>query len=61
MENYGGLITASLLIIGTTGLLLNEFILGWGTVATITFALFSGIGILILISSIRKNRRSDIN
>ena len=48
MDKYGGLVTASLLVIGTAGLLLNEFLLGWGTVATITFALFNVIGIVIV-------------
>ncbi len=61
MEKYGSLVTASLLIIGTAGLLLNEFVLGWGSTATITFALFNIIGIAILISSNWKNRRSDVN
>jgi hypothetical protein len=61
MDKYGGLVTASLLVIGTAGLLLNEFLLDWGTVATITFALFNVIGIVILISSNWNNRRSDRN
>ncbi|MGW8251011.1 MAG: hypothetical protein ACWGO1_10240 [Anaerolineales bacterium] len=61
MENFGSMITASLLVIGTAGLLLNEFVLGWGTTATIAFALFNVAGIVILISSNWKNRRSDAN
>ena len=34
-----------LLIIGTIGLLLNELVFDWGTVATIIFAVFNLIGL----------------
>jgi len=37
-----------LLIIGTTGLLMNEFIFDWGRVATLTFAALNVIGLAIL-------------
>jgi len=37
-----------LLIIGIIGLLVNEFIAGWGRVATLTFAIFNCIGLAIL-------------
>jgi hypothetical protein len=40
----------TLLLIGTVGLLLNEFYLGWGSTATLIFALFNIIGIALLIS-----------
>lgn len=37
-----------LLIIGTLGLLANEFILDWGTIATLTFAALNVVGLVIL-------------
>jgi hypothetical protein len=37
-----------LLIIGTLGLLSNEFILDWGTIATLTFAALNIVGLIIL-------------
>ena len=37
-----------LLIIGTLGLLINEFISGWGTTATLTFAALNVVGLAIL-------------
>ena len=37
-----------LLIIGTIGLLINEFVLDWGTHATIIFAAFNFVGLTIL-------------
>lgn len=42
------LIAFILLIIGTIGLLLNEFALNWGSTATIVFAVFNLIGIIAL-------------
>ncbi len=44
------LIAFILLIIGTLGLLINEFISDWGSVATLTFACFNVIGFAILAS-----------
>ena len=40
------LIAFILLIIGTIGLLLNEFVFDWGTVATIIFAACNLIGLI---------------
>jgi len=37
-----------LLIIGTIGLLMNEFIFDWGRAATLTFAVFNFVGLAIL-------------
>jgi len=37
-----------LLIIGTIGLLVNEFVAGWGRAATLTFAIFNCVGLAIL-------------
>jgi hypothetical protein len=38
-----------LLIIGTLGLLVNEFVLDWGRVTTLVFAVFNFIGLAILV------------
>lgn len=38
----------ALLIVGTLGLLANEFVLDWGRIATLVFAAFNVIGLLIL-------------
>jgi hypothetical protein len=37
-----------LLIIGTLGLLLNEFVLGWGRTATLVFAATNILGLVTL-------------
>ena len=37
-----------LLILGTLGLVANEFILDWGTIATLTFAALNVVGLIIL-------------
>ena len=37
-----------LLVIGTLGLLINEFIFDWGTTATLTFATLNVVGLAIL-------------
>lgn len=37
-----------LLLVGTIGLLVNEFVFKWGTIATMLFALANVIGLLIL-------------
>ncbi len=37
-----------LIIIGTLGLLINEFIFDWGSTATITFAAVNVVGFAIL-------------
>jgi len=37
-----------LLIIGTLGLLINEFIFDWGSTATLTFAIVNAVGLVIL-------------
>jgi len=38
-----------LLIIGTIGLLMNEFVTDWGRGATITFACFNALGLIALV------------
>ena len=42
------LIPFVLMIIGTFGLLMNEFVFYWGTIATLTFALANVIGLIAL-------------
>jgi hypothetical protein len=37
-----------LLIVGTAGLLVNEFVFNWGRVATLVFAVLNVIGLIIL-------------
>jgi hypothetical protein len=37
-----------LLIIGTLGLVANEFILDWGAIATLIFAALNVVGLIIL-------------
>jgi len=37
-----------LIIIGTLGLLINEFIFDWGSIATLTFAAVNVVGFAIL-------------
>jgi hypothetical protein len=51
------LIAFILLIIGTIGLLVNEFVTGWGRGATITFACLNVIGLTFLIYTKVKKRR----
>jgi len=42
------LIAFILLIIGTLGLIINEFIFDWGSAATLTFAAVNIVGLAIL-------------
>ena len=48
MREYTRLTAFILLIIGTTGLLINELILDWGRCATLTFAVFNLVGFAAL-------------
>ena len=54
MKNLSKLIPFFLLIIGTLGLLLNEFIEAWGSTATLVFALSNLIGLILLAINGRK-------
>ena len=38
-----------LLIIGTLGLLVNEFVFDWGSLATVTFAVVNVVGFALLV------------
>jgi hypothetical protein len=42
------LIAFILLIIGTLGLIVNEFIFDWGSTATLTFAAINVVGLVVL-------------
>jgi len=42
------LIAFILLIIGTLGLIINEFIFDWGSSATLTFAAINVVGLVVL-------------
>ncbi len=46
-----------LVLVGTLGLLANEFIFDWGTTATIVFAAFNVIGLVGLWFSFSGHRR----
>ena len=48
MKNHIKLIAFALLIVGTLGLLTNEFIFDWGSPATLTFAVFNVVGLALL-------------
>jgi hypothetical protein len=48
MSGATKLIAFILLIIGTLGLIINEFIFDWGSVATIIFAAINAVGLVIL-------------
>ena len=43
------MITFVLLIIGTVGLLVNEFVFDWGRVATVVFAAMNVLGLIFLV------------
>ena len=48
-----------LLIIGTVGLLLNEFAFDWGRTVTITFAVLNFIGLVTLVFIIWGKKRTN--
>jgi len=48
MREVAKLTAFILLMIGTIGLLMNEFIFDWGRVTTLTFAALNVIGLAIL-------------
>ena len=45
-----------LLGIGTLGLLLNEFVLGWGTDATLLLAALNLVGLVVVAAAFRGER-----
>jgi hypothetical protein len=48
MRGVARLIAFILLIIGTIGLLVNEFVTDWGSSVTITFACLNILGLVLL-------------
>ena len=48
MREATRLIAFILLIVGTLGLIINEFVFDWGSSATITFAAINIVGLVIL-------------
>jgi len=48
MREVAKLTAFTLLIIGTIGLLVNEFVTDWGRGVTITFAIFNFVGLATL-------------
>ena len=48
LKEVAKIIAFILLIIGTIGLLLNEFVADWGKSATITFACLNFVGLIAL-------------
>ena len=48
MREVTKLIAFILLIVGTTGLLVNEFVTDWSKGVTITFAIFNFVGLATL-------------
>ncbi|MFC1870947.1 hypothetical protein ACFLYF_00885 [Chloroflexota bacterium] len=48
MREATRLIAFILLIIGTLGLITNEFIFDWGSSATLTFAVINFVGLVVL-------------
>ena len=48
MREATRLIAFILLIIGTFGLIINEFVFNWGSAATITFAAINVLGLVVL-------------
>jgi hypothetical protein len=62
MRKFIELIPFPLLIIGTLGLLLNEFVFDWGRTATIIFASANVLGLLALgISRFTHQRGQTLN
>ena len=61
MVKIMAVLAPALLLIGTVGLLLNEFIFVWGRTATITLAVFNIVGIVLLISVNWFNRNLNEN
>jgi hypothetical protein len=59
MKDVARLTPYALLVIGTGGLLVNEFISDWGRVGTLTFAVLNVIGLAILAMMYVKDRDRD--
>jgi hypothetical protein len=54
MQKYQAHLAFALIAIGTSGLLLNDFILEWGRLATLVFAASNVLGLVLLKRSLTK-------
>jgi len=52
-----GAVAFALLILGTLGLLANEFVVNWGRTATLAFAGFNVVGLVMLGYSVLRRGR----
>ncbi|MFC1983386.1 hypothetical protein ACFLV5_06380 [Chloroflexota bacterium] len=59
MRGVAKLTAFVLLIIGTLGILINEFIFDWGRVATMVFAIVNFIGLATLAATYLRMRNKD--
>jgi len=59
MREVAKLTAFILLIIGTIGLLVNEFVTDWGRGCTITFAIFNFVGLATLAFITRGMKNKD--
>jgi hypothetical protein len=57
MDGHIGRIAFVFVIIGTLGLLTNEFLFAWGRIATLIFAAIDGIGLVALWVALRRGRQ----
>jgi hypothetical protein len=58
MMKFPSGIAPILLLIGTIGLLLNEFVFHWGRIATLSFAALSAVGLIWFTSILMRERRT---
>lgn len=61
MGDYARVGGFTLIFIGTLGLLFNEFVLEWGRLATVIFALLNILGLALLAFSIKRRRSQKPN
>ena len=59
MREFVKLSAFVLLTIGTTGLVVNEFIFDWGRAATLTFAVINIVGLVTLAFSHRGVKKAE--
>ena len=60
MGDYARVSGFTLIFIGTLGLLFNEFVLEWGRLATVIFALLNILGLALLAFSIKRRRPQKV-
>ena len=54
MRDYARVSGFTLIIIGTVGLLVNEFVVEWGRIATLIFASLNLLGLGTLVIKVRR-------